>query len=461
MELLYHPLIIAIFTIIWEVLIREPFLKLFSFLQKKRIRKKLFEFQGDLHITKSFVPLQQQVSRESDNIVEKEIERQIRGPVQVLREGHKHSIEELNSSLIVIGSPKYNKCAELLQRYFSTQFEYVFDLYEGEPVSKVLKIVNQYGDEYISSSDFKGKRTQICVDYGILFHARLKNNKRILWISGIHGPGTLGVYKYLIENPDLLIDGLSREGPSASSWFFRIKYDDKSPDSLKMIDEVELIGSSKTCFPRKTQKKPTVLICDLGNVIMFFDRARTYRAIGHWLGIPFSEVQSRIDQTNIPQRYELGEFSSEEFYGEILSLFKPSKRMNFSIFSEFWGDIFWPNRNMIEALKLSKDELILVLLSNTNELHFTDVDEHYGDVIGLFGDRIVLSYKERMTKTNPRIFEKAIKMAGSNILARDCIYVDDKIEYVNLADNLGMKGILYFSYPQFVYSMREAGIYIP
>jgi FMN phosphatase YigB (HAD superfamily) len=228
-----------------------------------------------------------------------------------------------------------------------------------------------------------------------------------------------------------------------------------------MIEDVELIGESKICIPRKIKQKPKVLICDFGNVIMLFDRSRTYRAIGHWFRISHKKVATIIEGTTLRQKYEKGELNDKEFYNEVIALFKTSFEMPYELFSEFWGDIFWPNGNVIEALNLLQKEVKLVLLSNTNSLHFANVKEHYGDIVSLFEDRLILSYKEKIAKPDKRIFEKALQVAGADITFSDCIYVDDKVEYVNVANRLGMKGIVFYSYPQFVYSIRELGLYIP
>jgi len=468
-ELLYHPLIVALFTILWETILRNPVLKLVLFFNRKRIGRDIFRFHGDLYIAKSFVwDSLSKASRESDNIIQGCIEEIRAERVEVLDQDPRTSIEDLNHNLIVIGSPKYNKHAELIQRHYASKFEFVWDLYEGEPSSKVLKIINEYGDEYASSSDFKSKRTHADIDYGVLFHARLRNDKRIVWMGGIHAPGTLGVFKYLRNNPEILVKDAPNSREFASSWFFRVKYDKRIKESLDMVQEVELIDLAPRCQVRSVEAKPKALICDLGNVVMLFDRNRTYRAIGHWLGMPFKEVQSdiegaKIGNDKITDLYERGDLDDSQFYSAISKVLKGSgsRKLSFPLFSEFWSDIFWPNLKMIEALKSVKNELTLVLLSNTNNLHFEDVKKHYRDYVELFDDRIVLSYKERMTKSNPDIFAIARRTAGSSVTPAECIYVDDKSEFVNQANSLGMKGILYFSHPQFVYSMRELGVYVP
>jgi glucose-1-phosphatase len=462
MEILLKTLIVAIFTVLWETVIRHPVFALISIIKRKRSRKRLFNFQGDLYITKSILPLAPRpATRESDNQVEKAIERILQGKIAVQQGTPNLDLSNPYANLIIIGSTKYNKYAALLQQCYSTQFEYVFDIYEGEPAKEVLKIINQYGDEYVSSTDLENRNGDVAIDYGILFYAILKNGKRLIWISGIHGAGTLGVYKFLIENPSLLLNQQSQQ--SAKSWLLRIKHDREfEKETIEIVRGYELIGSADNCCPRDTHKKPKALICDFGNVIMLFDRSRTYRAIAHWLKIPLTEVQKQFEvKKDLRLRYERGEFENDEqFYEAIMELFGNPPEMTFALFSEFWGDIFWPNSRIIKVLESLKNQLVLVLLSNTNSLHINDVIEHYSDIVALFNDRLVLSYKEKLAKPDKKIFKKAIEVAGPDISPDQCVYVDDKAEYVNVANEMGMRGVVFFSYTQFVYQLRRMGLYI-
>lgn len=448
---------------LWETLLRTPTLKLLSYFKKRYLWKKIFSFYGDLYFAKSAIGGSKKSIRESDTIVEREIRNlTLDFKVNSLTEEFSHfEFDHPSANLVIIGSPRYNPYATLVQKNFNTNFEYIFDSYDPDPAQKILKIISQYGDEYVASIDLKTNRLQKGIDYGVLFIANLKNNKKIIWISGIHGPGTLGVFKYLKDNPKIFLDDLPSTTNLGVSWLFRIQHELGKDESLQMIEEVELISEPKNCTYRKTATKPKALICDLGNVIFLFDRFRTYRAIAHWFGLSYHRVAEIIEDSQLQEKYETGEYSDEEFYREIISLFKAPKEMSFELFCEFWGDIFWPNWNIIEALRLLQNETQLILLSNTNNLHFANIREHYNDILALFENRMLLSYKQGMAKPDERIFAKALQLAGSDAKAADCIYIDDKIEYVKVAKQLGMHGITFYSYPQFVYSMREMGLYIP
>lgn len=461
MSTLFQIIIAIIGAFFWELLFRNPVYKLFMFFKKKYVWKKIFDFRSEFAITKSKVT--SKLTRESDNLVEREILTKLGTNGFIDEEPQLTNGNFLNQNMIVIGSPRYNKYAALIQKKYLTNLEYVYDSYEVDPANKVLKIISEPNVEYISSSDLKTEETKMGIDYGILFIAKLKNNKKIIWISGIHGAGTVGVFKYLRNHAENILNAYPKNVGDCTSWLFRIYFRKQKKECLDMIKDIELIGYPQISKPRDIERKPKVMICDLGNVIMLFDRFRTYRAIGHRLKTPYFNIKNAIEETNLRQKYETGKISDKEFYEKVLFLVKATKKkLPFDLFCEFWGDIFWPNKKMIDALNILKDQLNLVLLSNTNNIHFSNVKEHYSDILEMFDNRIILSYKEKISKPNIKIYEKAIKIfKDENITYGDCIYVDDREENVRMANKLGMKGIVFFSYPQFVYSMRKFGLYVP
>jgi putative hydrolase of the HAD superfamily len=456
MQIIIHTLTIAIFTIFWEVLLRHPALALISKLKRSSIRKNLLKFKGDIYISKSIPMAPKPVVRLSDTEVEKDLENYLNKSALIDNEPT-FDIDNPNINLIILGSTRYNKHAQELQKKFSIQFEYIFDLIEGEPPKEILRLVNKYGDTYFSSVDLDKPEDHFAIDYGILFHAILNNQKRVLWFSGIHGIGTIGVYKYFKENPTFFAEKFNNE--NSTSLLLRVKYDPKHRESMSMIKSVEIIGTADSC-ERRSVNKPSTIICDLGNVIMLFDRNRTYRAIAHWLGRPQIDIKQIFDD-NVQLRddYEKGVISDDEFFNSIIQALDAKGEIDFKLFAEFWADIFWPNKRVITLLKVLKSEYTLVLLSNTNKLQFQDLKKHYADIINLFDGKLILSYETKIAKPDEEVFQKAIRVAGNMIRASECVYIDDKSEYVEVAKRLGMRGIVYSRYAQLVHQLRSIGVY--
>ncbi len=208
-------------------------------------------------------------------------------------------------------------------------------------------------------------------------------------------------------------------------------------------------------------KKPKALVCDLGNVLFYFDRTKTYNALSRFCYKPPEEVQQVIESTDLREQYELGKLTDDQFYRAIIDLFElKDSDLTFDDFSQFWGDIFTANYSLFETLALLRKQLTLVMLSNTNHLHYINIRKSYGNIMSFFfSDRKVLSYIEGMAKPDTSIFEIARKHA--NVDFSECVYIDDIDEYVVTAKSLGMQGIVYKNNDSFVDQLVAMGLALP
>lgn len=375
-------------------------------------------------------------------------------------------LEDPSCHVVVTGSPRYNKLAELIQMYFDLPYQYVFTRSAATPDDRVLRIITEYGDELSASRDNWIDWGDRGVDYGVLFVASLAHGKRLIWLSGIHGKGTLGVYRCLVENADRVLaelQGLRNEHGIGVSWLVRVRYDRRSSDSSSDGIEAEILGSSSKVLHKKLGGNPRALVADLGGVIMDFDRTRTYRAIGHVVGMTFGEVQQRIEGTDIRERYERGLLTDEQFCDELASLFPQAGPRLKDLIPEYWGDIFWASYDVLGALRCLRDHgVVLALLSNTNAMHFNHVKKDYPELVSLFS-RLVLSYEAQKTKPDSGLYEDVLSwlMREHRIPVNSTLYVDDTQEYVEQAKRHGITGHVYRSYPHFVFWLRKQGLYVP
>lgn len=377
------------------------------------------------------------------------------------------SLENLNSHLLIIGSPKYNKYATLIQKQFDTCVQFVWDQYAGEPVSSLQKLVTRHGEEYVATEDLKCDADDKQVDYGLLFHAVLENGKHLLWLAGIHGPATVGVWSQIQSKPQQFAAIRNAAPGSATTWLFRVTYERGVEWGQKgcerHIDNVEPLGHHHATQRHQPEHQVKSIIFDLGNVLMNFDRTSAYRALGHWLHRDWNAVQKSIDKTGLRAQYELGNLNTDQFRRQIYSVLGVTDTViTPPVFYEFWADIFFPNIKMIHALQTldQQNQHTLVLLSNTNELHFNHVKATFPEVLAPFSTRCVLSFREHCDKSSAKIYLKAVKASGSTIESASCLFIDDNPEFVSKAKAVGMMGIVYFKYPQFVVRLREHGVYL-
>ena len=380
---------------------------------------------------------------------------------------------------VVIGSPRFNPVAERIQQFFDLPCEYVSARATGDAGSRdestiatasqrALRIVTRHGDELAASIDNGIGHDGAGTDYGLIVLAQLDHGRRLIWLSGIHGKGTLGVYDCATRYADRILaelDAIRNQTNKAITYLVRVKYAANSSEGSIESIEGEILGERVVSgvAPKETGRR--ALLIDLGDVVMKFYRERTYRSIGHLTGLDYREVELRIkkenEHTKLVSGYEMGAISTEDFCTRLAALFPADDRLR-EWLPEFWGDIFWPNYEMFEVLwYLKKENVALALVSNTNPLHFEHVQKDYPDIVNLFDARS-LSYEVKSAKPSDGIFHDAIeKVRRLGIHEREMLYADDMPQHVAHARQLGVDGFVYRSHSHFVFWLRKRGIYVP
>jgi HAD superfamily hydrolase (TIGR01509 family) len=97
----------------------------------------------------------------------------------------------------------------------------------------------------------------------------------------------------------------------------------------------------------------------------------------------------------------------------------------------------------------------LVLLSNTNAIHFEGLRESHATLLRHFHE-LVLSYEVKAMKPGPEIFQAAIARAGCR--PEECFYTDDIAANVTAARNLGIDAVQFQSLAQLERELTERGI---
>lgn len=195
------------------------------------------------------------------------------------------------------------------------------------------------------------------------------------------------------------------------------------------------------------------VIFDLGGVIVPLDFPRGYAAMSKLCGLPPSEIPNHIRKTGIVPKFETGQMSPEDFVAEL------SRALNLRIthedFRTLWGSIFPAHTLLPEELFASlRKNYRLVLLSNTNSLHFEMVRENY-PLLRHF-DSFVLSYQVGAMKPSPQIYEVAIAEAACE--AEHCFFTDDLMPYVEGARAAGMAAEQFESYVRLTEIFDARGI---
>ncbi len=194
------------------------------------------------------------------------------------------------------------------------------------------------------------------------------------------------------------------------------------------------------------------LIFDLGKTLIPFDFGRGYAALERLCGVPAAEIPKRIG-ARLVNDFEAGLIEPDDFVGRF------SRQLGLSLeyrrFCDIWSSIFLPEPFIPEELlRALKARYRLLLLSNTNAIHFRMLEETY-PLLRQFDD-MVLSYKVKALKPSPTIYREAI--ARSGCAAGECFYTDDIAAYVEAARREGIDAVQFHSRGQLEEEMRARGI---
>jgi len=195
------------------------------------------------------------------------------------------------------------------------------------------------------------------------------------------------------------------------------------------------------------------IIFDLGKVLVAFDFQRAYDRMQALCGHPVEEVRRRIGNSHLVALLETGQLESQDFVSQLGGILGVS--LDYPGFCELWSSIFLPGTLIPESLIIGlKKRYPLVLLSNTNHMHFEMLEQTY-PILGHF-ERRVLSHLVGAAKPSPLIYQKAVELAGCR--PEECFFTDDIPEYVAGARSFGIDAVQFQSAAQLEEELQKRNI---
>ena len=186
---------------------------------------------------------------------------------------------------------------------------------------------------------------------------------------------------------------------------------------------------------------PKTVILDFGNVVAFFDHRRACRQLASLSGRGSDEddVFREVFETSLEHDVDAGVIPPDRFIDILRGRFWLDGTDD--QIRTAWCDIFTPNEAMAALIpRLKQDGLRLVLASNTNPLHFDWIAREFFALLSHF-DALVLSHQVGARKPDARFFAQC--RDASHAEAGECLYVDDRSDFVDVARGMGMKGVVY------------------
>jgi putative hydrolase of the HAD superfamily len=194
------------------------------------------------------------------------------------------------------------------------------------------------------------------------------------------------------------------------------------------------------------------IIFDLGKVLVHFDFKRGYQELEGLCPYPAAEIPKRIAPTGLVHRFETGMIEPRDFVEQLSKALQ--LRVDFDRFREIWCGIFRHTLVPESLLEGLAARYRLLLMSNTNALHFDIIRQNY-PLIRHFHD-LILSHEVKAMKPEPAIYQAAIARAGCR--PEECFFTDDILEYVEGARKMGIDAVQFRSAEQLEEELRNRGI---
>ena len=173
------------------------------------------------------------------------------------------------------------------------------------------------------------------------------------------------------------------------------------------------------------------VLFDLGKVLIHFDFDPAFKGLAKHCGKKPEEIRAFFASSELEVLYDGGKITSRHFYREV------KRELGFSLtyaqFQRLWNEIFTPVPGMAALVARVGRSHRLVLVSNTNAMHFSFLKKNY-PVLKKF-DRHILSYKEKIRKPDERIYRTALKACRAE--AHEVVYIDDREDLTSAAKELG------------------------
>ncbi len=112
------------------------------------------------------------------------------------------------------------------------------------------------------------------------------------------------------------------------------------------------------------------------------------------------------------------------------------------------------NKGVVDLIKRLRGKYRLVLVTNTYKEYYEHSNRKYG-IDKMFED-IVLSYKIKGRKPEPKVYQEALRRARCK--ASECVFIEDKEKHLAPARKIGMKTILYTNQKELKKRLKKMGV---
>jgi HAD superfamily hydrolase (TIGR01509 family) len=201
--------------------------------------------------------------------------------------------------------------------------------------------------------------------------------------------------------------------------------------------ELKAIFTRYSSFVIGHTMTPSIVVFDLGKVLVDFDYSIAGRRIAARAKLTPADVQKFLDHSPLLYRFETGLMTQHEFFAEVQQY--AGFRGSFEEFASFFADIFWEIPQMVELhATLRRKGIPTYIFSNTNDLAIGHIRQNFPFFAEF--DGYILSYEVKAMKPDARIYEALEEKSGKR--GAEILYLDDRRENVDAGASRGWQVIL-------------------
>ena len=193
---------------------------------------------------------------------------------------------------------------------------------------------------------------------------------------------------------------------------------------------------------------------DIGGVLIDIHPERTYQYLSDSADVEVSMVKESFPW-DAHDQYERGIMNNEDWFITYKESLPQPCCLKRSDFWNAWKLLLGEEKNTVNILEALNKQYSIWLLSNTNPKHIQDeIEKRY-----LFPSLVngaVYSFDVGVRKPEKEIYEIAMQRANAN--PQECLFIDDLLENIQAAKQIGIEGIHFISSKQLKQELVHLGI---
>ena len=182
------------------------------------------------------------------------------------------------------------------------------------------------------------------------------------------------------------------------------------------------------------------LLFDLGNVLVDFDHTIAAKRISQFCDKNPEQIFELFFSSEITMLFEEGKISPRDFYIKVKEML--NLRLGYESFVPIWNEIFFlsaKNRAVYSLIEKTRGNYKIAMVTNINILHYEYLKKYF-PVFNIFHD-VFTSCELGAAKPKAQIYQAILD--SLDVRPEEAFYTDDRLELVESANSLGIKGFVF------------------